>query len=406
MPNELILCIPGPWTNRADFLTRIISAKPAGRYMFAGGLLVDVERKDHVEIECCGQDERMTEAFGHAGQGMIPEECLEEISKHTSVAYLHFPLDLPAQRERLARFTAALRNAGGLAIKLESSGIAHTWERWERLLGGSPFDLYCCAVVLVGGSHSFSSCGMHHFGLPECEVPSYMGPSAGANLMNRFNVWRITERPELRSGETLSLITDEPPFKLELVPDGQHEEDSLFHNPHGVWRLTRASSVAPVNNQWKKPEDEPLFVAVSSKSGSMQEAFAKARQTLPRFLEAIDSKRFSRATNSVKLRLRDEKQSAELGEDRYTFLWLWDVRSDTATRLSATVQELPKEGLNQLRVGETVPFAHDDVCDWMIVEGSQAWGGFTLRVIRDGMTTQERLQYDDYTGILCYNELE
>jgi hypothetical protein len=42
----------------------------------------------------------------------------------------------------------------------------------------------------------------------------------------------------------------------------------------------------------------------------------------------------------------------------------------------------------------------------MIVEGSQAWGGFTLRVIRDRMQAQERLQYDEYTGILGYNELD
>lgn len=41
----------------------------------------------------------------------------------------------------------------------------------------------------------------------------------------------------------------------------------------------------------------------------------------------------------------------------------------------------------------------------MIVDGSQAWGGFTLRVIRGRMEAQERLQYDEYTGILCYNEL-
>ncbi len=42
---------------------------------------------------------------------------------------------------------------------------------------------------------------------------------------------------------------------------------------------------------------------------------------------------------------------------------------------------------------------------WMIVDGSQAWGGYTLRVIRERMGSQERLQHDEYTGILCYNDL-
>lgn len=65
-----------------------------------------------------------------------------------------------------------------------------------------------------------------------------------------------------------------------------------------------------------------------------------------------------------------------------------------------------KDGLKDLKVGSTLRFDHRDVHDWMIVQSSQAWGGFTLRVVPDRMQAQERLQYDEYTGILCYNELE
>jgi uncharacterized protein YegJ (DUF2314 family) len=246
---------------------------------------------------------------------------------------------------------------------------------------------------------------MHHFGLPECEVPSFMGVADGADLINRFNAWQINDRPKVNSGETFSLAANEPPFRLELRPDSRHSGDDLFYNPHGVWVLSRATNAEPIPNQWQKPDDEPRFVAISKDNEQMNQAYAKARQTLPQFLSAIGSARFSEATDSVKIKVRDDESSEELGEDRFSYLWLWGVKQGEDTALSATVRELPKGGLNELKIGSTVRFNREDVHDWMLVKGSQAWGGFTLRVIRDRMQAQERLQYDEYTGILCYNDL-
>lgn len=406
MEQELIICIPGPWRDRADFVRRVVMSEPKGRFMFAGGILADIQHKDHVSLEFCDPDSRMTEAFAAAGQGKLPRECLEQIRQHTAVTYLHFPINLHEQRERVAKFTGLVRQAGGIAVKVESAGVAHTWEAWESRLSGSMFDLYCCAIVLVGDKQSFYSCGMHHFGLPECEVPRFMGVADGADLINRFNAWRINDRPMINSGETFSLAANELPFRLELRPDSRHSAGDLFHNPHGVWFLTRATNAEPIPNQWQKPDGEPLFVAVSKDNEQMLQAYAKARRTLPRFLNAIASEEFSEASNSVKIKVRDDDSSEKMGEDRFSYLWLWSVKQDGDTTLSATVRELPKDGLNELKVGSTVRFDHQDVHDWMIVKGSQAWGGFTLRVIRDRMPAQERLQYDEYTGILCYNDLE
>jgi uncharacterized protein YegJ (DUF2314 family) len=406
MKRELIICIPGPWRDRSDFIGRVITAEPKGRFMFAGMILADVEQKDHVSLEFCDSFPKMEEAFRIAGQGKLPDECLEQIRLHTSVVYLHFPINLQEQCERVAKFTLIVRQAGGIAVKVESAGVAHTWETWETRLRGSLFDLYCCAIVLVGDKQSFYSCGMHHFGLPECEVPSYIGAASGADLINRFNSWQIGDRPAINSGETFSLAADELPFRLDLQTDARHSADNLFHNPHGVWVLRRATNAEPAPNQWTKPEGEPLFVAVAEQDEQMLLAYSRARQTLPQFLNAIRSSRFSGATNSVKIKLRDDESSEDLNEDRFAYLWLWDVRQTTDSALQATVRELPNEGFGRLKVSETLHFEPHDVHDWMILEGSQAWGGFTLRVIRDRMGLQERLQYDEYTGILCYNELD
>jgi uncharacterized protein YegJ (DUF2314 family) len=398
---QLILCIPGPWADRTEFIQAVITRPPAGKFMFAGGILADLTSKDHVALEFCPKDPRLARSFEVAGQGKIPTSCLQEVDQHGSVLYLHFPLDIVQQRERLLKFTRFIRQLGGIAVKVESSGTAHTWESWEKLLTGSMFDLYCAAVVLVGDKDVFYSCGMHHFGLPECAVPRDMDTTEGADLMNRFNVWQINERPTLKSGETFSLSADRPAFRLHLERDARHGDGDLFHNPHGVWRLEATDSVG--SNKWKKPEDEPLFVAIAQNDPKMAEAYATAKATFPDFLKATKSTRFANAVNGVKLKLRDDKLSAEQKKDRFAYLWVWDVREDSGG-FRARPNELPKEGFNNLVVGEDIHFTADAVHDWMLREGSQAWGAFTMRVARDRMDAKERLQFDEYTGILEYND--
>src|SRR5206468_6299477 len=127
------------------------------------------------------------------------------VQGHTAVAYLRFPLDVMEQRERLLKFTQLFARIGGIAVKVESAGVAHTFERWTELLTGTPFDLYCACVALVGGERYFYSCGMHHFGLPDSAAPRTLPVEEAAESMNQFNFWRISERPVLASGHTFSI---------------------------------------------------------------------------------------------------------------------------------------------------------------------------------------------------------
>lgn len=238
MTPDLIICIPGTWTDRSDLLRRVITSEPEGRYIFAGMVLADVEAKDHVPLEFCPADPHIPRAFETAGQGKIPSEILVRLCEHTSVVYLHFPPDLLNQSKRIIKFTRIIECLGGIAVKVESAGVAHSWERWFALLSGTPFDVYCAGVVLIGDRDYYHSCGMHHFGLPECEVPRSIPVGEAADLMNRFNFWQITEHPMLSPGHTFSLTPTAPHFRLSLWPDSRHEKEQPFHNPNGIWRLT------------------------------------------------------------------------------------------------------------------------------------------------------------------------
>jgi hypothetical protein len=244
MDRELILGVPGPWKDRSDFLSRVVKST-RGEFMFLGNLLANPKAKDHVEVELYDVDPDLRTAFEYAGQGKIQPGTLDAISAHTLTAYLHFPVAVAGQQQRLRRFTDLMRQIGGFAVKIESSGVAHEWTEWEAILGSeNPFDLYRGFVTLVGDDDRYYSCGMHHFDLPESQVSRSLDNVEAADLLNRFNYYRIMESPELEEGHTFSLSEDSPRYRLELVPDRRHPEDHPFHNEHGVWDLVAVEQPA------------------------------------------------------------------------------------------------------------------------------------------------------------------
>jgi hypothetical protein len=209
----------------------------AGGLMWAGGRLVDLAARQDVVLSMVPADPTLGRAFSIAGRGRIPPEVLSAISQHPSSVYLELRGPLSDRIAQVDRLTRALARCGGLAIKVENAGTAFAWEPWFELLHGSPYDLHRLAVALVAVGDQYVSSGMSAFGLPDCQVPASLDVNTAADLITRFNVWQIAERPVLASGHTFSLAADAPVFRLTLRPD---EGDEPWTNPHGVWRLTPA----------------------------------------------------------------------------------------------------------------------------------------------------------------------
>lgn len=237
---ETVLCIPGGWVDRSDFLRRVVTHEPEGRFMLAGLMLVDVQEKNHVGLEVHPRDPEMRRAFEIAGQGKLTEPILSAVGIHASAVYLKVPPNLVEERAMVAKFTRLLQAIGGVAIKVESAGVAHAWERWNQLLSGAPFDLYTAAITLVADSDYFYSCGMHNFSLPDCEVPRSFWVEVAAELMNKFNHWQLTEKPVLEDRHTFSLTGTAPHYRLFRVSDSRHESGEPFFNSRGLWRLHEA----------------------------------------------------------------------------------------------------------------------------------------------------------------------
>jgi uncharacterized protein YegJ (DUF2314 family) len=159
------------------------------------------------------------------------------------------------------------------------------------------------------------------------------------------------------------------------------------------------SRMTDTTSKFSQQQDEPLFMAVSQKDAAFKAAYARAAETLTRFVELLQSG--TEAVYSAKLRFRDPDESERLGENRFLFLWLSNVHYHAAERLfSGTFFEVPPEMQKWHKVGERLGFEGDDIFDWMVLtEAGRITGGYTLRVSRNLLPQHERGDFDRYIGV-------
>lgn len=242
---ELIVAVPGPWKDRSELLAQIVSSSD-GKFMLMGPMLAIPAERDHIMIEFVDADPDLRRAFQVASRGKLNGPTIGAVARHRSIVYAHFPLQVLGRQERILRFTNVLRQIGGIAVKIESVGIAHEWDAWEHLLRSDDlFDVYTGFVALIAGEHHYYSCGMHHFDLPDAQVPRALPDAEAADLLNQFNFYCLSESPEFEQGHTFSLCEDSPRFQLSHVGDVRYPEEHPFHNAHGLWDL-RTSDDATV----------------------------------------------------------------------------------------------------------------------------------------------------------------
>jgi hypothetical protein len=248
--SPIILGIPGPWKERSDFIEALLGTHK-GAYLFAGGIFMEVATRIGCRVDWYGHDEDLRSAFQIAGQGELSPGLLDAIGAHQSTVYLIFDDAGYESARAAARFAGVLLQAGGIAVKVETAGVAHSPERWLEACGSEdPFDIYRLFIVLVGGDDCFYSCGMQNFALPDTQVPASPGPERGAELLNIFNMYQLVETPDLNDGQTFSVAEDAPRFRLKRGPYQSGYEEPL-HNPHGLWVLSPAEAPpAKTRRRW------------------------------------------------------------------------------------------------------------------------------------------------------------
>ena len=236
---KTVICVPGPWADAREVVAAI--ASQSGGFLFAGRVMMDGRTRQVVELEVCGKDPNMRRAFAAAGPHWAKEKELQHIDSHRSVLYLVGPGGLPDRARSLMHFALGLLRAGGFAVKVESTGLAHAPQEWERMCDRkSELDLFRAFVVVVSEPGRAYSCGMHNLGYRDAIIEGDQRVKEVYLTIDTFLVYLLTEAPAIKDDQTFSRDADSPRYRMTRERCRTFPEDDLFHNPYGMWRLTPA----------------------------------------------------------------------------------------------------------------------------------------------------------------------
>lgn len=238
--------------------------------------LETIVKEEGVEYELVARDERLADSFKSADsptQPSLTDHDIELINEHTSVLYFLGKNMTASQSAAIAtdmmQVGKRLLEAGGVAIKCESSGLSHSKRRWleltarlERGLAAGAesapavdywLGLFLAYVQLpIRFGDDLYSCGMHLLGKPDMvatsaqmkEAMSQCGSQATPihetiKLFDEFALYILAECPEgtFGNGHTFSVEADAPKFVAAWEKCTDYEESDFFFNPFGRWRF-------------------------------------------------------------------------------------------------------------------------------------------------------------------------
>jgi hypothetical protein len=234
---QVIIGVPGRWKNRTELIQAV--ASNGDGYLMAGYIIHNAKKDVGFQVEVYEHDPHLKEAFSYAGA--FEDSLLDEIEHHTLTVYVIANINGVEGLKQVVDVGATLLKSGGLAVKIETAGIAHTKDEWYQLLENQDYFLiYSHFVTLVGDEESYFSCGMKAFGLPDVITSTSISPEEAADLLNNFNLYNIVEDPSFKNGETFSLEKYSPTYKIDFINEFRYEEDDVFFNPFGLINLIPA----------------------------------------------------------------------------------------------------------------------------------------------------------------------
>ncbi|MGW5644936.1 hypothetical protein ACWEV3_36405 [Saccharopolyspora sp. NPDC003752] len=237
-----VLCVLG---TGMDFDVVEAAARAFGGPFFS----LDRESSEHEH------DPRMPDAFEAClAQLTFTDDDWTAVEEHDSVAYVLAKggqEDASFISERMLAVAAELfERCGATAIKSESSGLAHGRETWLALAADAAEpDVLRQAWVKrpIYSGEVLHTCGMHLLGVPDVELEA-----EGLLDENRLGEWvelidglagyLLTEprAAEIRDGEGFRLTEDSPRWLLRQQSCDRYDDEDIFFNPYGYWRLTPA----------------------------------------------------------------------------------------------------------------------------------------------------------------------
>ena len=239
---EIILCIPGQWKSRSEIVTSLALANMK-EYIFAGMILLHLPTSTSFEVEVHDADPRLRQAFEVAGQDRLSESELSEIEQHTFVIYIIGKGGSQENAVAVMNAGHAFLKAGGIGIKIETSGKAFSNEQWTEIVNETDKNFYNAFVVLIKSDrYSIYSCGLHNLGLRDVEIDSSLNTDEAIELIQIFIFYLLVDKPTILSGQTFSVAKDAPVFTILEQKCVIYESDELCFNSYGMYYLEQKES--------------------------------------------------------------------------------------------------------------------------------------------------------------------
>lgn len=243
---SVFMLVPGPWQRPQQLVEALrehgLEAMAADdNSLSAGEIRVDIV-----------EDDGLADGLAWGRKGPLPDELIERVAECTHAALIEFGGCLHEGVALLAKLGSALRDLGGVAIRMEASGAACEWESWlAAFQSGELARIYAHCVLMIGDEDEMFTSGMHQFDLPDAQVAN-MDPSEAVRWLDALCEYQLDERPCLISGHTFRPDPQSARRVLERWPDPHHGPDDGRHNPFGQWRIqlpkaarVTASDLAP-----------------------------------------------------------------------------------------------------------------------------------------------------------------
>jgi hypothetical protein len=193
---------------------------------------------DALRVYPNNSEDNLAADFQLAGQDQFDPLTLRQISRCPQIIYLTSTDVGLAACLGMAKLAQVLLQIGGVAIKVESTGIALDKDRWLACSNADDvFEIYSLFVTLIEGEDYYYSNGMHNFGKADVAIALTEDLGLAIYVMNVFNYYRLTESAILQDRHTFQPDITCPKYQLEWIIDRENNQDSYQHNPHGRWFL-------------------------------------------------------------------------------------------------------------------------------------------------------------------------
>lgn len=127
----------------------------------------------------------------------------------------------------------------------------------------------------------------------------------------------------------------------------------------------------------------------------MNEAIKNAQDTLPLFIEALQKPSSSQTDFLIKVKF-------PYGDGNGEHIWVGELTYVEEMFQGIVVNE--PIYVTQIRFGDEVNVKISDISDWMIFDDNKMLGGFTMHVLRNRMSDNERKQFDEGFGLIIPDE--